>query len=230
MVIPHERAADLAYQRLRRDIISGKLTGGLRLGETDLASQYGISRTPIRESLRRLESEGLVEVLPHRGARVVDWSDVDVGAIYDLRAMVEGYAASRAATRISDEEIDRLGELCAEMEHITEHQSPGDPDMVDRIAELNSDLHGSVAEAAGEYHIAAMRNIVVVVPLVLRMINVFTTEDLTRSNNHHRDLLAAFRARDDDWAEVVMRSHVHAAKVRLLGAKVPAETVEVADI
>ncbi len=213
---PGERAADQAYRRLRRDIVNGSLGAGQRLAETELAERYGFSRTPIRETLRRLESEGLVEVLPHRGARVVDWSDVDVNAIYDLRALVEGYAARRAATRITDEEIERMSGLCDEMERITAEKTPGDLERVDAIAQLNMDLHGTVAELAGEYHVTAMRNIVFVVPLVLRMIHTFTTEDQIRSNNHHRDLLAAFTARDPDWAESVMVSHVHAAKVRLL--------------
>jgi DNA-binding GntR family transcriptional regulator len=221
MAGPGERAADQAYRLLRRDIIGGDLVAGQRLGETELAERYGFSRTPIRETLRRLESEGLVEVLPHRGARVVDWTDVDVGAIYDLRALVEGYAARRAATRITDEEIARMSGLCDEMEQITARRETDDIDRVDRIAQLNMDLHGSVADLAGAYHVTAMRNIVFVVPLVLRMIHQFTTADQIRSNNHHRDLLAAFAARDPDWAESVMRSHVYAAKVRLLNS--PAE-------
>ncbi|MTB83910.1 FCD domain-containing protein [Nocardioides sp. zg-578] len=211
-----ERAADRAYRLVRHDIITGELGAGRRLGEIELADRYGLSRTPIRETLRRLESEGLVEVLPHRGARVVDWSEVDVSAIYDLRAMVEGFAARRAATRIELDEIDRLGTLCDEMERITEAYKPGDPEQADRIAQLNSDLHGSIADAAGQYHIRAMRNIVVVVPLVLRMIHVFGVQDQVRSNGHHRELLEALRARDGDWAESVMSSHVHAAKQRLL--------------
>lgn len=218
MVQSDQRVADRAYRMLRRDIVTGALAGGARLGESALAEQYGISRTPIREALRRLESEGLVEVLPHRGARVVDWSDIDVAAIYDLRAMVEGYAARRAATRIAAAEIERLSALCNEMEYVTARGPMGDPEVVERIADLNSAFHGAVADAAGNYYIQTVRNIVVVVALVLRGISVFTRQDLDRSNTYHRDLLAAFRARDSDWAETIMRSHVHAAKVRLLRA------------
>jgi len=212
------RAADRAYQMLRRDIVTGALGPGLRLGEVDLAEQYGLSRTPIRESLRRLASEGLVEVLPHRGARVVDWAGVDLGELYGLRARVEGYAARSAATRIRDEEIDRLSTLCDDMERITRDGNPGDPQTVEGIAELNSQLHGSVADVAGNYYLDSVRNIVVVAGLVLRGLRNYTSEDLQRSNNHHRDLLAAFRARDPDWAEAVMLSHMHAAKVRVLRA------------
>ena len=70
---PVQHAANRAYRLLRNDIVTGIISAGSHLAETDLAEQYGFSRTPIRESLRRLQAEGLVEVFPHRGTRVVDW-------------------------------------------------------------------------------------------------------------------------------------------------------------
>ncbi|TJZ97863.1 GntR family transcriptional regulator [Actinacidiphila oryziradicis] len=216
MTTMRERAADQAYGHLRRDIVSGVLTAGMRLGEAELANRYGFSRTPIRESLRRLEAEGLVEILPRRGARVVDWSSVDVEAIYEIRALVEGYAARRAATRIATAEIERLSRLCDEMEDLTGQRRPGDAELVRRVAELNMDLHGSVATHAGQHQVSAMRNIIVVMPLLLRELNTFTASDLARSNMHHRELLAAFEARDPDWAAALMNSHIQAAKARLL--------------
>jgi DNA-binding GntR family transcriptional regulator len=216
MTTTRERAADQAYRHLRSDIGDGTLAAGVRLGEAELADRYGLSRTPIRESLSRLEAEGLVEVLPHRGARVVDWGDVDVAAIYDLRALVEGYAARRAAMRISIPEIERLSGLCDEMEEITRTRGPGDAVLVKRVAELNMDLHGSVAVLAGQREISAMRNMIVVMPLLLRELNTFTASDLARSNRHHRELLEAFTARDPEWAAALMSSHIHAAKATLL--------------
>ncbi|GAB6902561.1 GntR family transcriptional regulator [Kineosporia succinea] len=211
-----ERAADQAYRLLRRDIVNGTIGAGERLAETDLAERYGVSRTPIRESIRRLESEGLVEVVAHRGARVVDWSEVDIAAIYDLRALVEGYAARRATSRVTTEDVSRLAKLCDEMERLTDDEGRDALERLELIRQLNSEFHGSVADIAGQHHLTAMRNIVVVAPLVFRMIHTFTRADQVRSNNHHRDLLAAFRAGDPDWAESVMKSHVHAAKSRLL--------------
>ena len=90
-----ERAADRAYELLRNDIVAGVLAGGCRLAETELAEQYGLSRTPIRESLRRLQAEGLVEVIPHRGARVINWQSFDVEGMYDLRTAIEAFVARR---------------------------------------------------------------------------------------------------------------------------------------
>ena len=118
-------AAGNAYQLMRNDIVSGVLVGGSRLTETDLAAQYGLSRTPIRESLRRLQSEGLIEVIPHRGARVVDWHTFDIEGMYDLRILVECFITRRAATRITPDVVDELTELCDQMEAITKEGKAG---------------------------------------------------------------------------------------------------------
>mgnify|MGYP002682749710 FL=1 len=121
MTVNLEGAADQAYRLLRHDIVGGILPAGAHLAETDLAEQYGFSRTPIRESLRRLQSEGLVEVIPHRGARVIDWHNFDVEGIYDLRAAVEACLARRAAVRVGMERITALAAICDDMEMVSEH-------------------------------------------------------------------------------------------------------------
>lgn len=211
-----ERAADRAYRMVRGDILSGVLEGGSRLGETNLADRYGFSRTPVREALRRLQSEGLVEVLPHRGARVVDWRELDIAAMYDLRAVVEGFLVRRAAVMISDDEIDRLARLCDEIERSVAAHQLGEAVLADQMAEFNQQFHGAIARAAGGELFAAVRSSVVIAPLVLRTVYDYTPEDQARSDRHHREMLAAFRARSPDWAESVMLAHVYSAKSRLL--------------
>ena len=211
-----EPASDRAYRRMRNDIISGVLGAGHRLAEADLAQSYGSSRTPIREALRRLQAEGLVETQPHKGARVVDWDAVDIEGIYQMRAVIEGLVARRAAARISKEQINQLREVCNEIEVISAQMSDGDTDHVEKIANLNSSLHGTVADIAGGYQIKAVRDNVVVLPLVLRMLWGGSQEDQRRSNQHHRELLRAFEAGDPDWAASVMHSHVHHGKQILL--------------
>ncbi|AEA26314.1 transcriptional regulator, GntR family [Pseudonocardia dioxanivorans CB1190] len=216
MTSSNERAADRAYRMIRADIMSGELEGGARLGEANLAERYGLSRTPVRESLRRLQSEGLVEVLPHRGARVVDWRSLDIAAIYDMRAVVEGFMVRRAAVTMSDEEIDRLTTLCDKVERQTAAMELGDPELIDLLAGFNREFHGSIARAAGGEIFAAVRASVVIGPLMLRTVHDYTRADQERSNRHHREILAAFRARSPQWAESVMLAHVYSAKSRLL--------------
>lgn len=207
------RATDAAAAALREAILRGDAAPGSRLGETELAEQLGLSRTPVREALRQLASDGLVTVLPNRGARVAEWSREDLEEIYELRALLEAHAAARAATRIPDEQVALLVKLCDEMDDCARQATASD---LDRIAELNARFHGLILEASGSARLTGLMKAVVQVPLVLRTFHHYSPEALRRSLGHHREIVAAFRAGDADWASSVMRSHVLAARAVLL--------------
>lgn len=207
------RAVDRVYARLRSAILGGEYQPAARLGEAELAEFTGSSRTPVREALRRLEAEGLVEVLPHRGARVAEWSPEDLEEIYDLRMLLEGFAALRAAGRIRPKGLDRMEELCGLIEQAA---GPGPRQDLDRVAELNAEFHGIAREAAASARLVTMLNAVVQLPLVVRTFHRYSPEDLARSCAHHRELVAALRCGDGLWAQSVMRAHVLAAKAVLL--------------
>jgi DNA-binding GntR family transcriptional regulator len=209
------RAVDRVYTRLRADILGGVHQPGARIGEAELAEATGSSRTPVREALRRLEAEGLVEILPHRGARVPGWTPDDLEEIYDLRMLLEGATARRAATRIEPKDTDRMAELCDLIERAAE---PGDGQDLDRVAELNAGLHGIVRAAAASGRLVTMLNSVTQLPLVMRTFYQYSPDDLDRSFAHHRELVAALRAGDGTGAESVTRAHVLAAKAVLLRA------------
>ncbi|ORI27073.1 GntR family transcriptional regulator [Rhodococcus sp. 1168] len=207
------RAVDRVYTHIRDSIVSGKFAPGARLGEVELAELTSTSRTPVREALRQLEMEGLVEVLPNRGARVYEWTIDDLDEIYDLRMNLESMAAARAATRIGEKDVDRLCELCDLME--TAARS-GAAQQLDLMAQLNDEFHAIVRTAAASTRLMSMLGAVIQLPLVLRTFHRYAPEDLTRSHAHHRDLVAALRAGDETWADSVMRAHVRAAKHVLL--------------
>lgn len=209
------RAVDHAYTLIRDGILTGRHEPGERLGEAELAELTRTSRTPVREALRQLEMEGLVEVLPHRGARVTAWTAADLEEIYDLRAMLEAFAAQRAAGRIEPKDLDRMTELCDLMD---EAAGPGATQDLDRVTELNAEFHGLVRAAAASTRLVTMLNAVVQLPLVVRTFHRYSAADLARSRAHHRELVAALRAGDGLWAQSVMRSHVLAAKAVLLRA------------
>lgn len=206
------RAADEAYRTLRERILTGTLAPGDHLGEAELATSLDVSRTPVRDALRRLQVEGLVQQEPNRGARVSDWSD-DVAELYELRMLLEGHAAGRAATRLLPADVDGLALLCTQME---DAWSGGSDVRVDRIAELNSAFHRTVLAAAGSARLSALTSTVIELPLVMRTFHRYAPRDLTRSFAHHRELVDSFRARDPAWAESVMRSHIAAARSVLL--------------
>lgn len=204
--------ADAAYVALREGIVSGEHAGGTRLKEEDLAAALGLSRTPVREALRRLHAEGLVQVEPRRGALVATWSAEELDEIFELRALVEGYGAGRAATRVSDAQVAHMEGLCDAMEEAAGR--PGGPDH-ERIGALNSELHAEVHRAASSRYVAQLLTSLVQMPLVMRTFQRYQPDELARSMGHHRELVAALRARRAEWAEAVMHAHVEAARVAL---------------
>ncbi|KAB3540962.1 GntR family transcriptional regulator [Alkaliphilus pronyensis] len=99
---------EIVFENLREAILEGKLEPGQRMMEIQLAEQLGVSRTPVREAIRKLELEGLVIMVPRKGAYVADVSIKDIMEVLEIRAVLEGLAASLAAERMTDEELDQL--------------------------------------------------------------------------------------------------------------------------
>jgi DNA-binding GntR family transcriptional regulator len=198
-------------------ILEGRFAPGERLKEEELTELCGVSRTPVREGLRRLAIEGLVVVTPHQGAQVAAVGEGELEEVYALRAMIEGHAAGRAALLITLDDIARLKALAAEMEaavHVALAAPAGSAAAADlnaRFTPANSEFHRIILDAAMSPRLAAMAALVVEIPLILRTLARYSDQELLRSLQHHRELISAFEARDEDWARSVMRSHVHAA-------------------
>lgn len=180
------------------------------LVEVELAAKFEVSRTPVREALRRLSSEGLVTFQPNRGARVAGWSETELAEIFELRALLESYGARLAATRITNQEIERLNELAADMEALV----AADLGRTDfrKVALANNEFHHAVLKAAGNERLVAVLSSLVHVPLVQRTFAYYSPEALQRSLAHHRECVEALEARDGLWAESVMRAHILAAR------------------
>jgi DNA-binding GntR family transcriptional regulator len=208
-------ATEQTVARLRTFILQGDLEPGARLQEVELASQLGVSRTPVREALRVLSSEGLVEVLPNRGARVARWSVEDLEEIYQLRGMLESHAAQRAATRMVPAQVEELTGLCEQMEACARRASKHD---LLALGELNGRFHTVILEAADSDRLSTMLASVVQVSLVMRTFTRYSPEALARSMNHHRELVVAIQAGAPEWAGSVMRSHIIAAGNVLVNA------------
>ena len=156
-----------------------------------------------------------MEIEPNRGARVAHWRRGDLDEIYELRALLEGSAARRAAERADGEVLAALSGLCDAMDAAAR---PGRQRDLDRVAVLNAEFHGVIMVTSGRPRLAAMLGQVVHVPLVARTYHRYDEAALARSMGHHRELVAAMRSHDGPWAESVMRSHVHAARCVLSAA------------
>ncbi|XVV08557.1 GntR family transcriptional regulator [Actinoplanes sp. CA-131856] len=202
-------AAEQAAQTLREEILAGVIPSGARLGEVELAGRLSVSRTPIREALTRLAAEGLVEIQPHRGARVVSRSDEELREIFELRLRLEPYAVQQAVPALSPEQLDDLDALATEM------IEAGDRDA---LVELNRRFHSIFIEAAGSRPLADALRGVTHAPVVHQNFHNYSPEALRRSLNHHVEMVAAARAGDGEWAEAVMRAHLYNARATMIRA------------
>ncbi|MGA0594685.1 GntR family transcriptional regulator [Enterovirga sp. CN4-39] len=201
-------AIQQAYEAIRGAIASGTYGPGQHLRAAEVADRLGISRTPVREALRRLSAEGLVEFFANRGAYVTHWSQSDVEEVFALRTVLEAHAAEVAAARLTPAALEELERYATEMEGVV--GSGPDRDLAE-LARRNGEFHRIIITAAANQRLSAMISSVVEMALVTRTFHVYSDEDLARSMTHHRELIAAFRGRDSVWAGSVMRSHIRAA-------------------
>jgi DNA-binding GntR family transcriptional regulator len=205
------RAAEVAYQAIQRAIASGEYPPGSWLREEDLAERAGVSRTPVREALRQLKIDGLVEIVPNRGALVLGWTAGDLDDIHDLRAMLEGYAVRRAA-ETGAVDIAALEALCAGMESLLAVEGEAS---YARIGELSSEFHTVLYQASGNRQLLSVMPALIQIPLAREGYHQRTPADVVRSMSQHREIVEAVAARDGDWAEAVMRAHIRAGRMSL---------------
>ncbi|HET6659098.1 MAG TPA: GntR family transcriptional regulator [Rubrobacter sp.] len=195
-------------ERLRALILTGEYGPDERLIEEQLAERLGVSRTPVRQALTMLEAEGLVEITPNRGATVCSFSIEDVWDIYDLRAVLEGHAARRAAGRIERRELERLRELAREMEGLP-GQFDDHEEEIRALVALNQEFHGTIVEASRNRRLERLINRTVEIPLMFKAFYWYTLHERTISNHYHRRILEALENGDAERAEIIMREHVY---------------------
>jgi DNA-binding GntR family transcriptional regulator len=198
-------AAEHAYRVIREQILSGQLTAGQWLREGELAEVIGVSRTPVREALRRLTSEGLVSHEHNRGVQVHRWSSKDLDDIFSLRSVLEPLGAAQAAQR-GHADLSYLTAITDDMEQ----QIISDKPELAVITELNNLFHKAVLNASGNELLCSVVGSIIQTPLVRRTFSSYQPDSLRRSISQHRDLISALRAQDMTWAEATMRAHVHA--------------------
>jgi DNA-binding GntR family transcriptional regulator len=201
------KASEHAYRYIRGEILAGNLAPGEQLREEQLAEGAGVSRTPVREALRRLEAERFVRRNESQRTFVNDWSFDEIEESFALRAILEGRAASRAATRISDEQIARLDSHNRAIERAI--ATP--PIDVEAFLDHNRAFHAIIIEAASSANLALLLAGIVEQPIVLRTARQYDVQQIGRSLAEHDELVLAFRRRDAEWAEAVMRAHIRRA-------------------
>jgi len=202
------KAAETAYQVLRDDILSGRFAPDERLTEMTVAERLGISRTPVREALKRLIIEGFLTREKGQGLRVTGLDPDEVQQIFRIRLMLESYAAGRAAVHAIAPEIVELRRLATRMSDHTPPRSAADYAI---ISEANAAFHRLVMSAARSPRLGAMLSLAVNLGLVLRTYRMYSETDLNRQSRHHHEIAEAIAARAPDWAEAAMATHIQAA-------------------
>lgn len=206
---------EAVYQSLRTAIESGAFAPGSRLREALLADRLGVSRTPIREALRRLLADGLVTQTPSRRLIVTNLSRIQVLELFALREILEGSAAAFAAHRATNAEIELLTSIIQREVPFVE---AGDGQM---LLQLNNDFHRAIWEAGrNRYLEAALRS----TADALSLLQGATLDDpgrQRRSHEQHAQILAAIEQRDAELAEKVAREHIRDARRVRMGMLFP---------
>jgi DNA-binding GntR family transcriptional regulator len=197
------------FERLRRMILDGEYGPKERLIEEQLAERLGVSRTPIRQALTMLEAEGLVEIQPNKGAMVCSFGVDEVWDIYDLRAVLEGHAARRAAQRIDERGMARLRELADEMESLSARGFDEREEEIRLLVTLNNEFHGTIVASSKNKRLERMIRRTVELPVVFKAFFWYGTRERMVSNHYHRQILGALEAGDGERAEIIMREHVY---------------------
>jgi len=201
----------LAYNNLKSDVLAGRFNPGERLTEEHLAKSLGVSRTPVREALHKLESEGLVKPLESRGFSVARDSNEEMEDLFDIRAALEGYAIRLICECIEEKSIADLQDLILKAENALKRKK------LDEIFKYNTEfhdtLHGVIAHKS-RFHslIADTRNYV----LRYRKDSLHYLAGARRTIDGHKKILLAISLKDPDLCERVMREHIQEAKEEAL--------------
>ncbi len=206
--------SNVLFEKIQRDILSGEMKSGEKLTEQKICDRYKVSRTPVREALRQLEREGLVENIPNRGAFVIGISPQEMDDLMMLRTEYEVVAARWAAARIQKDELEKLEETFDFMEFYT---NKGD---MDRMASINLNFHKSIYAAAHSRMLEQTLNSYrLYVKYGSHSSYDNSQEYLDTLLEEHRAIFEAIRSRDETAAMNAMRAHMEASFERRIQSR-----------
>lgn len=203
---PYSTTVDTVYANLKRMILYKELVSGQKLSEIGLSEQLGVSRTPVREALRRLSNDGFVVIVPKSGAWVASPSKKEVEDAYAMRGRLEGWAASMAVRSVTPLFLARLEERIGEEDEIFKARD------LERYLAVNTAFHMIIAEASKnsvlmEYVADILSKTFIYMVFMERYFDFGTNPSL----DEHRQILAAFAARDEAKCVELVEAHVGTA-------------------
>lgn len=189
-----------AYSALRKAILERQYTAGAALSEKQLADAFGMSRTPVRQALQELVSEGFVEFVPSRGYFIPRLTPADIRELFELRESLEGFATRSAALRASEAEIQEL-ELLYQRYHSAQH--------LDAWVDLGTRFHNRIISLSGNSRLMGiLDSLKAQISLTRHSVLSDSGERREEALADHRAILDAIRQRDADQAELQARAHV----------------------
>lgn len=198
-----------AYRYLRQRIRDGRLASGTRIKADDIAQQLGLSRMPVREAIRQLDSEGLVTIRPNRGAVVTILDPEEVLELFQMRSVLEGLAVRRAIERFDEEAFDELELRFSRLE-----RAQGD---LDQWILRHNDFHDVICARSGGHRLfAQVQRLRTAIEPYLRI--VLAQTEMDRTVIEHRELIEILRRRDAEAAEATMRDHILSTQYDLMRA------------
>lgn len=194
--------------KLQKDILTGELKPGEKLTEQNLCKLYGVSRTPVREALRQLETDGLVENILNRGAFVVGMTEQDYEDMFELRKVYEIQAVKWAVERITEEEMDKLEETFEFMEFYTLRND------IEKMLTINAGFHQVIYEASHNRMLVKQLSSYQNFLKYKGMESVYDDNYLQTVLEEHRAIFKAFKDRDVKAGALAMEIHINRAKER----------------
>lgn len=213
---PHRQLNAQVSEQIRHAILQGNYGPGMWLRQQHIAEELGVSQMPVREALKQLVAEGLLEHIPYRGVRVVQISSQDVADLYTHRSFLESWAAGKAAEHISPDEL-------AELQKIHERMSACQlPEQISEYRRLNRQFHELIFRASrSRYLVRVLNQMWSTFPTMLwgnfaqTAVATLPTRDAT-DQPEHAAILTSLRAGDGKLAEIAMRQHIEAVAAELL--------------
>lgn len=201
---------EVVYETLRDAIRSGSLPPGERLMEIQLAEELGVSRTPVREAIRKLELERFVVMLPRRGTYVANLSLKDINEVFEIRAALDGLAAGLAAERITEEELEQMERLLVEIaEHIEQRDNK-------KIVETDEAFHDILYRASRNERLVGIIYNLREQFTRFRSVSINYPGRLQNTLEEHRQLVEAIAQRNGEVAQQKAREHIENAEQTLL--------------
>ncbi len=201
--------AEQVYQELRKEIIEGKIEKGRQLTELSLSKAMGVSRTPVREAMKQLETEGLIELRPNRGAVVLGIETRDFRDIYEIRSLLEGRAAEKAALNADEDRVNQLMEITDLTEFYIER---GD---YERVTVMDDRFHALIYEMTNSRILQKILTDLHAYAESIRERSIKEPGRAAETLKEHRAILEAISEKDEKKAGMLMSCHIQNAAANI---------------